>query len=300
MTAFFGAAIPARSADYVIPQTYDALCGARLRRLKDTRIQRALAKLACGVAAVGLCLADALPANAQSRLYGVFSFTSNGTITCSSNVTFLVVEVVGGGAGGGGAPATTQNTHGSSGAGGSGGGYYKSTTNNLAGCGATVTIGSGGAGGTGSGTPGTGGTTSVVFPGGLNINCSGGAGNPSPAESTSTVVGANVGGSCSATGVASTLLNVPGAVGGWGATREDTASGTMAYCIAGQGGSTPLGSPGEQVVYPISGFQSGGQNAAGYGAGGGAAFVCGLPSGVTNQTGGAGAPGHVTVWEYGL
>jgi len=98
-------------------------------------------------------------------------FTSSGTYTPTTGMSYCIVEIVGGGGGGGGAPATGVSQC-SAGSGGGSGAYARKTFSAATiGASQTITIGTGGAGGLGTASSGAPGNASSF---GSFITCNGG------------------------------------------------------------------------------------------------------------------------------
>lgn len=222
--------------------------------------------------------------NSVGRLLAVKKLTSSGTYTPTEGTKFCIAELQAGG-GGGGSTATCANGQSAGGSGGSAGGYalIKFTAANSA-----VVIGGGGSGGVASpsGTNGSnGGDTSIA---GVTV-FGGGGGWSGPARSTFPQGNNSAGrtGSCSNTGSATIVKDVPGQSG----------QGGIAYgpynVYGGGGGSSPLGTgAGGGISTSSSGAGVGASN---YGSGGsGSASV----SGTSSAAGGGGSAGVIIIWEY--
>lgn len=197
-------------------------------------------------------------------------FTSSGTYTPTSGMTYCIVEMVGGG--GGGAGAGTAGA--SAGGGGGAGGYIRALlTAAQVGASKTITIGAAGTAG-GSGTAGgNGGTTSVAS----LLSCTGGNG--------ATGANGNTGGAPTVT-TGTNILSVTGQTGG--ASCTSGSSGLISGC----GGSNPLGFGGAGLNPTASHIA--GVAGVGFGAGGsGGAYID-----ATNTVGGAGTAGYVAITEY--
>lgn len=205
-------------------------------------------------------------------------FTSSGTYTPTTNMSYCDIEVVGGGGGGGGSlTGSFQNAAG----GGAGAGYarglFSSTT---IGASQSVTIGAGGTAGpnTGASPGGTGGSTSV----GSLISATGGAGG----------AGANVGGIFAGSGA-------PG-IGTGGDFRTEGAPGYSGdifvggLAVSGEGGSSFFGGGG---VGAAAGATTSIVGNNGNSAGGGASGAA-CNDGGSSQVGGTGASGIVVITEY--
>jgi hypothetical protein len=201
------------------------------------------------------------------------SFTSSGTYTPTSGMSYCIVEMWGGG-GGGGAGVTSGFV--SPGAGGGAGGYSRATFSaGTIGTSQTVTIGAGGTAGNSS-NGGTGGTTSL----GSLLTAAGGLGGPySPSSSLSYPGG--LGGAGSVNGV-----TTKGAPGG---TSSPTSNGNDSF--TGNGGSTLLGGAGVALVGQS--LANGNSATANSGSGGSGGMGYG-----GNATGGTGGSGLVIITEY--
>lgn len=203
-------------------------------------------------------------------------FTAGGTYTPTAGMKYADVICLGGGGAGGGAAATGGATV-SGGAGGAAGEYAQGVFSKATiGTSQTVTIGAGGTGASGT-TGGNGGTTSL----GSLITALGGGGGATGAAGTNSVATGGVGGSG----------------GSGGDFRSQGSYGFQSVCYltpgtaaGGQGASSQYGSGGVSVL-----TNSAGNNATGYGAGGGGA------ANYTSQsarTGGNGSGGIVIITEY--
>jgi len=169
------------------------------------------------------------------------TFSTSGTYTPSTGMSYCIVECVGGGGAGGGTPSTSGSQIAVGGTGGAGGysrGIYSSAT---IGASQSVTIGSGGTGVSAS-TGNTGGTTSF----GSLITCNGGVGGGAgTASSTWSYVNiGGAGGSASGGNVA----NFTGATGqpaayGYGLFGFFSPGTPSHLGSAGAGGSSLQGNP---------------------------------------------------------
>jgi hypothetical protein len=205
-------------------------------------------------------------------------FTTTGTYTPTSGMSYCSIQCMGAGGAGGGAPATSSTQCASAGAGGAGEyavGIFSAAT---IGASKPVTIGAGGLG-VSDADGNTGGTTSV----GTLITAFGGqGGGVGPAETT---CGATDGGD-GGTGGSGGDYRGPGAPGGLGIS---TLISPGFIAVGGIGGSTFLGSGGIPQV-------GAGLPGTGYGAGGGGSSN--IPSTVSATAGGNGASGIVIITEY--
>jgi hypothetical protein len=209
-------------------------------------------------------------------------FTSSGTYTPTTGMSYCIIEAVGGGGGGGGATGSSGSTA-SSGAGGGGGGYCKGVFSAATiGASQTITVGGAGAGGAAGNNAGGAGSSTTV---GTLLTANGGgagAGRGATLSNTGFSSGAAGGG---ATGGS---INIPGNSGGAAAVYSG-GSGTTIFSSGAQGGSSHYGSGGNVAINSTGG--SGG----GYGAGGAAGFDLGSS---TSYAGGAGSNGVVIVTEF--
>lgn len=195
-------------------------------------------------------------------------FTSSGTYTPTSGMSYCIVQIVGGGGGGGGTP----NVSGTAGGGGGGGGYSSKTLSAATvGASQSITIGNGGAGGLPSSAGSTGGTTSF----GSIFSADGGLGGQS---ATLNYVGGNGGASTGGD------FNTTGSPGG------------NAYEVAslqrtpGTGGNSFFGGG----AFANGTFaNSTGRSANSYGGGGGGAVTSS-----SQQSGGPGFAGVCIITEF--
>lgn len=216
--------------------------------------------------------------NNSGRLVRVLTFSSSGTYTPTEGIKFVIVEGMGGGGAGGGAPITAAGNVGG-GPGGHSGGYGKGKfTAAQIGASQTVTIGAGGIGTTGSG--GNGGDT--LF--GALVTFFGGAGAPSAGNAAPPLIGAN--GAPPAGCSAGANINR-----GYGAISLPFAALSASVGYSGAGASTPFGAGGG-----IVNVSSNGVAANGFGSGGSGALA--LSGNASAKTGGNGAPGFITIYEY--
>lgn len=218
-------------------------------------------------------------------LNGYFGPASISLLTAGTAATYTVpagiyrlrVTVVGAGGGGGGSDASVGNLGVSSG--GGAGAYAIRIETTTPGATFTYTIGALGAGGTAGNNSGTAGGSTLWDEAGSLITCTGGLGGTSMAAGTAFAVTSGINTSTATGGD----VNIPGSRPHRGYRFDSsTAYGT-------EGAVSPWGSFG------ITGVNSPGGAASGYGAGGG-----GTMSTVSqaDQAGGAGAPGVIIVEEY--
>lgn len=200
------------------------------------------------------------------------NFTSSGTYTPTSGMSYCLMRVWGGGGGGGG-------SSGGGGGGGGAGGYSEEwVLAATVGASQTVTIGAGGtAGASAGGTGGTGGTTSV----GSILQATGGLGGVGGTSATGGFLGGDGGVGSGGD------LNLTGAPGG---------VATYAAFTSGFGGATTLGGNGRGKTLPsaANGSAAGESAVANSGSGGGGAYN----NSSTNQAGGAGGSGFVQIIEW--
>ncbi len=201
--------------------------------------------------------------------------TSSGTHTYDSGAKFAIVEVWGGGGGGGGGRT------GSTGTGGSGAsGAYARFVVDVAGdsiASATITIGAAGAAGASSADAGDGGD-STYNDGTNNITAGGGEGGIAPTTGSTAAAGGTVTGSpeVSIDGFDGSIPDVNGAQG-------NDVNGRDAPMGAGTGGRYYAATDPD------------GKDASGYGSGGASG---GYNDSTAVESGGAGAPGKITILEY--
>ena len=208
-------------------------------------------------------------------------FTSSGTYTPTSGMTFCDIEVVGGGGGGAGSANTAGGTA-SAGAGGGGGGYAKKLVNAATvGASKSVTIGAAGSGGGGGTTVGSnggsGGTTSV----GSIVSATGGTGG----------IGGPAG--------ASNAIAAAFSIGGVGSSGDVNVYGTVGEAGLIWGGSLAIGGNGGGSFYGSGAAASGNGGPTNvsysFGSGGSGASSFG---GQTGNTGTPGQKGIVVITEY--
>lgn len=214
------------------------------------------------------------------RLLNVQVITSSGTYTPTAGTNSIIVEIIGGGGGSGGVAAPGTGSGAISKAGQSG--AYAKVRFTTGFSGAAVTIGAAGtAGASGANAGGTGGTTSF----GSLISCPGGSGSPAGTINAGYVFLPSIFGAAAPTITSgTTLASLAPTVG---SVNVAAASGGVG--VAGSGANTPLGVGG------IGATQGPGNSGTGYGVGAGGAYA---GSGSAAQTGAAGTPGVVIVYEY--
>ena len=218
--------------------------------------------------------------SSEGRLINTQVFTSSGTYTPTSGMTFCIMEGVGGGGAGGGA-TTPPAGNVSLGAPGTAGTWGKARfTASVIGASKVVTIGAGGAGVPGlSGA--NGGDTSVA---GI-LQLPGGRGGPAFNNGFPPTANGNGAISSAATGA-----NI--------AARSGTAPYpsiglSEAVGVGASGGDSPLGAGGFTISVNTNGIA-----ATGNGAGGSGTCLTAYGWGV--GTGGAGSPGILIITEYGV
>jgi hypothetical protein len=202
-------------------------------------------------------------------------FTSTGTWTKPANLKYVIVEVLGGGGGSGGVQGSGSGQA-VSGDGGAGGRSIKKILAASLGATETVTVGSGGtAGAAGANAGGTGGTSSF----GSHCSATGGSGGGGGSSTTANTVAAGGDGGNGSSGD----LNIRGASG------DNGRVGGGVGVPVGSGGSSPYGGGGRKATN--GGAQ--GNEALGYGSGGGGGFAT-----TSSLAGRAGSGGLVIVNEY--
>jgi hypothetical protein len=205
----------------------------------------------------------------------VQTFTTSGTYTPTTNMSYCTIECWGGGGGGGGAQQNGVTFTG--GAGGGAGGYSRVTA--ISGAvlpSQTVTIGAAGAASPLGASPGgNGGITSVGSLCIANGGTGGDGANP----------GANSNGGAGGTPGTGDIA----AYGMNGDNGYSTATTATITAIPGNGGSTLVGAGGLGAQSP----NTSGGGALGFGSGAG-----GAQAQTIQQSGGAGAPGYVIITEY--
>ena len=208
-------------------------------------------------------------------------FTTTGTYTPTTGMTYCDVEALGGGGGSGGCASSGAGASAASGGGGAGTYTKARLTAAQIGASKAVTIGAGGAGGASGANAGvTGGTTSL----GSLVVAPGGGGSPTGTASVTAGFGV-IGGAGGGNGTGDIIS--AGAPGG-----NSQGSGAGNYGVSGVGASTIYGQGGIGVA---SGGIAAGSNAAGYGAGAGGSVTIGSNIAIN---GGTGTSGIVIVTEY--
>lgn len=239
----------------------------------------------CGNSGGALPVAAATQSNhamqmsqAVGRLINTQTFTASGTYTPTAGTNSIVVEVQGAGGGAGGIGGAGSSTV-AIGNGGAAGGYAKSRlTTGFAG-GVSITVGTGGVGGNLAPTNGTAGGLSSF---GSTIVANGGDGGLGQNQATPPY---SITGSLGGLSTGGNIVNIRG-----GASSNGTALSTTSVS-PGIGGASPLG---------MATLSRGDINGAtpyiayGYGSGGGGSYAFNR----SGFTGGSGANGLVTIWEY--
>jgi hypothetical protein len=204
--------------------------------------------------------------------------TTGTSFTTSASTNTIKIRMVGGG--GGGAGCTSVSSAASAGGGGGSGAYAEWTVAVSPNTAYTYAIGSAGAGA--SGAAGGNGTSTTFTVGSTTVTAPGGSGAPvATAVTTLTPYVGGAGGSAATNGTVNTAGNagLPGIT-----TLVATPLG-----VSGNGANSPLGSGGIEIA-----AVGNGNNATGYGAGGGGAFT----GASTARTGGNGSAGCIIVDEY--
>ena len=223
-----------------------------------------------------------------NALLNVQTFTSTGTYTPTSGMTYCVILCWGGGGAGGGTPtiASGSNVY-MGGAGGSGGFSQGFESSASIGASKAVTIGAAGAGSAGA-LGGNGGDTSV----GTLVIAKGGTGGPLGTSSGGTT-SIKTGG---AGGIAGTG-NISNFAGNAGNLSVNDA--TASLVIGGQGANTTLQNGAASVTLTNNGGTVGNAATANTGSGGSGAMAWGTGAGPSQQAGGNGGSGFVIIYEYG-
>lgn len=211
------------------------------------------------------------------RLKAITRITASTTYNTPAGVTALLVKAVGAGGGGGGGDSTAGYGVG----GGGGGGAYGEVWVASPASSYAVGIGSAGGGGGGSGASGSAGGDTTF---GALLNLGGGSGGGGQTQGTTTAVAA---------GGAAGTVTTGGDRSHDGFRGGDGIRFAGSPRISGGGANGPFGAGGGSIVYNNTGSNQGGRSASGYGAGGGGAVA-----GNADQSGGAGSPGYVEVWEF--
>jgi len=211
-------------------------------------------------------------------------FTSSGTFTAPTGVSYVFVSMVGAGGGGGG------GKNGSEGGGGGGSGAYivRAGVPVVATTGYTVTINAAGTAGAEDTKGGDGGTVTFAYNGGT-LSCDGGGGGGDRGGATGTnsgglagtVSGSMIGGTTTTAtgGIGGTYKSTVGAVGGDGGAGDNFGGGG--------GAASPFGLGGAGATHNADVVAQ----TLGYGSGGGG----GAEDGATSRAGAAGRAGFVLV-----
>lgn len=215
---------------------------------------------------------------------------TNASYALKAGCAQVDVVVQGGGSGGSGADGSSSGDH-LGAPGGSAGGEVEATIDSRAISTLSITIGAGGAGGSGTGgLAGSAGSDSVVtWSGGAVITAAGGPSPPAAGSATSTSRGfvGGAGGYGTIAGTTTAIMKSlvkAGMPGGMGLT-----TGSGAYVMSGFGANSRFGQGG---AARSGNTDTNGNDAIGYGAGGGGAIVSDSTS---NFNGGAGTAGCVLI-----
>ena len=216
--------------------------------------------------------------NGPGRFIASTLLTTGTTFTTGTQTNKLRIRMVGGG--GGGAGCTSVASAASAGGGGGSGAYAEWVVSVNPSTGYTYAIGAAGTGA--SGAAGNNGTSTTFAVGATTVTAPGGTGAPvATAVTTLTPYVGGAGGTIATNGT----INVAGNSGLPGITTlVATPLG-----VSGKGADSLLGSGGIEIA-----AVGNGNNATGYGAGGGGAFT----GASTLRTGGSGTAGAIIVEEY--
>lgn len=227
-------------------------------------------------------LPNARAALVSGRLLSV-TIVNAGTTTYTTPAGCTKIRVVGIAGGGGGGGCTGTNSNSAAGGGGGSGSYFEKIFAVTASTGYTVAVGTGGGGGSGTGPAnGTTGNNTTITVGATTVTANGGLGGIAMAAGTTlgTQALGGAGGAISTNGD----INLAGHAGFPGLRFSS------ALAVSGNGapGLFGMGSPSGIIT------AAAGNNAGGYGAGGGGA--CSLAN--TNRAGGNGSDGILIIEEY--
>lgn len=201
-------------------------------------------------------------------------FTSSGTYTPTTNMSFCIVTICGAGGGGGN---TSGPSNSAGGGGGAGGTVQMLFTAAQIGASQFVTLGTGGTGGNNG--------SNSTF--GSYITSAGGSSGQTHSGAAS---GGSGGSSSSNTGIL--LINYPGQGGTFGMSGS---SGGTATFAGGSGGATFMGGGASgSAVVTSSGFNQNGNNSSQGGGGGSGA----LSMSNSASIGGSGGNGYCTILEF--
>ena len=177
------------------------------------------------------------PTGSGISIVNVQRVTATGafTYTPTTNMSYVVVELVGGGGGSGGNGLTGAGSFAASGCGGSGAYAKFVLTAAQVGSSLTGSVGAGGtAGSAGANNGGNGGSTTLATASAWT--CAGGGGGLTGPVGTGNMSGAGGGGGAVTTGTGQTIVAIAGQPGGAGFS-----STTASFTQIGPSGSTPLG-----------------------------------------------------------
>lgn len=214
------------------------------------------------------------------RLINIQIFAASGTYTPSAGAKTCIIEAVSGG-GGGGSVINISSGQSAVGNGGVSGEYVRTPLINAQA--QAITIGAAGSGGT-AGNPGNAGGATLV---GSIISLRGGPGGGSGSASTNNLIAQTNGALSGTLNYPANSLFMAASLGPRGLIVNP---GVASGCLAGSGGSSPLGKGAEGTN-----ATSNGSDGSGYGSGGSGAINIGAnPS----RSGGSGTGGVVIIWEY--
>lgn len=215
------------------------------------------------------------PGNGAIVTINVQTFTSSGTYTPTTGMSYCIIEGVGGGGPGVGVSGIGGQVQ--TGSGGGAACYVRSLfTAASIGSSQNIIIGSAGLGNSGVGVPGTATTVGSIFSaGGGPVGTSFGAITNTYYPST---IGSNIG---SATGIGTIIIP------GGSAAGQVTLAQFVSASPSGTGGNSYFGAGGAGTI-------AGNNNAVGYGAGGSG----GANNGGGATAGGQGGPGFVIITEF--
>ena len=213
----------------------------------------------------------------------VQTFTTSGTYTPTTGMSYCIVECVGGGGGGGSSVVSPANSYGCCGGAGGGGGYCRKVFSAASiGASQTITIGTGG----GSATNGS----STLF--GSYLTADGGTAGASGVNQQNSNTGGPGGGSTGGD------INCTGGDGESSIVLVHAAVGSKNVGILGNGGSTFFGGGAVgPLFYATGALAINGNSALTYGGGGSGSGVCTF-GGTGSASGGSGSNGLITITEY--
>jgi len=214
------------------------------------------------------------------RLINIQIFAASGTYTPSAGAKKCIIEAVSGG-GGGGSVINISSGQSAVGNGGVSGEYVRTPL--ISAQAQAITIGAAGSGGT-AGNPGNAGGATLV---GSIISLRGGPGGGSGSASTNNLIAQTSGALSGTLNYPANSLFMSASLGPRGLIVNP---GVASGCLAGSGGSSPLGKGADGTN-----ATSNGSDGSGYGSGGSGAINIGAnPS----RSGGSGTGGVVIIWEY--